>query len=127
MSGRLLDSWCGVKETFHYDRSSDLTTVSISQDCQRILDNNKELENHTDGYSKSRELRRVASIPLAVYEKWMREDGVNLMRMPKEEKKVYLKLKLDDPDWKHLNTAKKAQPYQRGSMSVIEAIRSSDS
>lgn len=95
---RLLDSSGGIISEFHYDHSSDVTTVNQVQDVEPIVERNKILRSEGKGYSPSRELRRVASIPLVVIEQWMREDGVNLMTMPRAEKQIYLRRKLADSD-----------------------------
>lgn len=55
-----------VVSHFHYDESEKKATIVSTQDVEPILDNNKRLQNWNDGYSPSRELRRVASIPLVV-------------------------------------------------------------
>lgn len=52
--------------------------VRTTQDVEPILDLNKALQTDGDGYSKSRELRHYASIPLVVAEKWMNEHGVDV-------------------------------------------------
>ena len=63
-----------------------------------IIENNKRLRAEDKGYSSSRELRRVASIPLVVIERWMQEDGVNFLALGKQDKSAYLRKKLNDPD-----------------------------
>lgn len=47
------------------------------QDVAPVLDRNKALATHNDGYSPSREMRRAASIPLVVIEQWKRE-GIDI-------------------------------------------------
>jgi len=48
-----------------------------TQDVEGVLDDNKRLYSDGDGYSESRELRRVASIPMVIVEQWMAE-GVDI-------------------------------------------------
>jgi|TARA_R100000963_G_C4614437_1_gene83799 hypothetical protein len=95
---RLLDASGGVISEFHYDHSSDLTTVKMVQDVEPIVENNKDLRSQGKGYTPSKDLRHVASIPLVIVEQWIKEDGVNFMTLPKHEKSVYLRRKLADPD-----------------------------
>lgn len=71
------------------------------QDCEPILDNNKRLYTLNDGYSPSRDLRRVASIPLTVVEQWMKE-GVNIFDKNCAEA---IRKKLNSPEWLYLRTA----------------------
>ena len=81
MSKRLLDADGGVISEFHYDHSSDLTTIKMGQDGE-----------------PSGDMRHVASIPLVVVEQWIKEDGVNFMTLPRHEKSIYLRRKLNDID-----------------------------
>lgn len=67
-----------------------------------VLDWNKAAKTHNDGYSQSRELRRVARIPAIVAHKWLVEEGWDCH---KPEYADRLLKKLNDPDWAHLRTA----------------------
>ncbi len=74
-----------------------------TQDVEPILEDNKRLYNEPGGgWSKSRELRRVASIPLVVAEKWMREEGIDIFS---PDHWPAIRRKLNDPEWRHLRTA----------------------
>lgn len=91
----------GVATRLH--RGSDGTlTFERTQDCEPILERNKALQNDGDGYSPSRDLRRVASIPNVVIEKWLNEDGINLFDPAHADA---VRRKLNDPEWRHLRTA----------------------
>ena len=76
--------------------------LRISQDVSQVLEHNKIYRNHNDGYSESRELRRVARIPDAVGLKWLIEEG---WWYGDQENADRLLKKLNDPDWAHLRTA----------------------
>lgn len=52
--------------------------VHREADVEPILELNKALLASGDGYTPSRELRRAATIPLAVIEKWRNELGVDV-------------------------------------------------
>lgn len=52
--------------------------VHREADVEPILEANKALFNSGDGYSPSRELRRAASIPNAIIEKWRNELGIDV-------------------------------------------------
>jgi hypothetical protein len=71
------------------------------QDVGAVLDQNKKLQNHNDGYSESRELRRVASIPAVVIEQWKNE-GIDIFN---PDHAVAVARKLNDPDYAYLRTA----------------------
>ena len=98
MSGRIFDASGGIISQFHYDHDGDTTIIQRVQDVEPIIENNKRLRAEGRGYSPSRELRRVASIPLVVVERWIQEDGVNFMALGPKEKSAYLRRKLNDPD-----------------------------
>lgn len=70
----LLTSEQGVA---HFIRDNHDGTQSIlsRQDTDPILDRNKAMATENDGYSPSKEMRRVASIPYALAVKWLNEEG----------------------------------------------------
>lgn len=76
--------------------------VKITGDVAPVLELNKAMFNHNDGYSKSRELRRVASIPAIVRQKWLIEEGWDCLD-PGSVKK--LAEKLNSSDYAFLRTA----------------------
>lgn len=103
---RLLNDDGGVSSVFHYDPDGDKSTIETVQDCEPIVENNKALQTDgTTGDFQGKWGRRIASIPLVVAQKWMQEDGVNWLALPKHEKAVYLRRKLNDPQWRHLRTS----------------------
>ena len=101
---RLLEQG-NVTSTFHYDEMEDTSHVRSVQDVEPILENNKALQTFNDGYSPSRDLKRIASIPLVIAQRWMKEDGINWMTLPKHEKAKYLRRKLNDPEYSFLRTS----------------------
>ena len=72
------------------------------QDVESVLARNKALAREDDGYSPSRELRRAASIPLVVAEKWRNELGVDVLD---PDHWAAVKRLLNDPEWRWLRTA----------------------
>ena len=99
---KILDSHGGVVSEFHYDESEDKTTVNVVQDCEPIIEKNKALQSESPDNVLG---RRIASIPLVVVQKWMQEDGVNFLALPKHEKGKYLRRKLNDPEYRYLRTS----------------------
>lgn len=59
----------------HYDNMDNNLIVEHSQDVEAILKNNRGLRNEGLGMFKSGNGRRVASIPLVIYHKLMK-DGI---------------------------------------------------
>lgn len=87
----------------HYDdRTGDVVGWENRQDVGAVLENNKANATHNDGFSPDRSLRRVASIPTIVIEKWRREYGVDVMN-PEHMPKVMALLR--DPDWRYLRNS----------------------
>lgn len=97
----LLTSSAGIR---HYMRTNEdgSHTFAASQDTDPILENNKALANHNDGYGQSRELRRVASIPFVLIQKWLHEEGWDAFDPQYADK---LAQKLNSSDFMHLRTA----------------------
>lgn len=82
---------------------ADSLTIVNEVDVENNLSANKELYNDQDkGWSKTREFRRVAHIPNILVEKWLIEDGVNVM-LP--ENKKWLRRKLNSSEYLYLRTA----------------------
>jgi len=83
--------------------NADSLTIVNEEDVEPNLDVNKELYNDQDGgWSKSREFRRVASIPNILIEKWLIEENVNVL-LP--ENKQWLRKKLNSNEYLYLRTA----------------------
>ncbi len=91
----------GLRTEFHADALDDAVTIRRVQDVEAIIENNKALYSHNDGYTPSRDLKRVASIPLSVIEDWMKE-GVNIFDPNCAEA---VRRKLNDPQYLYLRTA----------------------
>ncbi|MFA6043623.1 MAG: hypothetical protein WC718_01450 [Phycisphaerales bacterium] len=73
-----------------------------TQPVDDILDRNKAMATENDGYSQSRELRRVASVPYIIALKWLNEEGWWMFDPEHADK---LAAKLNSSDWQHLRTA----------------------
>lgn len=99
--------WKSEAGTAHYWRDTeDGAEIKSVTDVAPILERNKAMANHNDGWSPSKELRRVGSIPFALIHKWLCEDGVNVLDAGHDpHAAAYLMRKLNDPDYRHLRTA----------------------
>lgn len=65
-------------ETRFVEDSDGSLIVHRLADVEPLLELNKALATSGDGYTPSRDLRRAASIPLAIIEKWKNELGVDV-------------------------------------------------
>ena len=97
----LADAPGGVSHYWIDDGDGNYRIASF-QDTDAILDQNKAKANHNDGYSPSRDLRRVAEIPWIIWLKWKQEEGWDALNPRYADR---LARKLNDPDWAHLRTA----------------------
>jgi hypothetical protein len=84
-----------------YDAPTGTSIIERAQDVSPILEANKILYTADDGYSPSREFRRVATIPKIIVEQWMRE-GVNLFD---KNCRAEIRRRLNDSTNLHLRTA----------------------
>ena len=93
-----------IKRNFRYDHTDDKGVVHSTQDVQPLLEMNKKEINGDSLYDTSKApmgMRKVASIPLIVIEKWRTELGIDVMNkdhMPK------VKQLLNDPEYAYLRT-----------------------
>jgi hypothetical protein len=71
------------------------------------LKHNKRLLNLNDGYSKSREMKRIASIPTIALSVWANEyNGTsNWFGLPKQIQTKILKTKLNSNEFKYFRTS----------------------
>jgi hypothetical protein len=93
-----------VKTKLTYDHDTDSIVSNRVQDVQPILELNKKEALGDSIYGPTNpasDMRKVASIPLVIIEKWKRELGVDVFNkdhMPK------VKQLLNDPEYKWLRT-----------------------
>lgn len=73
------------------------------QEVDPVLDHNRVVRNHCgDGYTPSRDMKRVASIPVSIIHKWLTEEGIDVWSGDQQDR---LAKKLNDPDYAFLRTA----------------------
>jgi hypothetical protein len=95
MTGLPLGSAAGMAESLHFGESDDTFTINRVQDVEPFLDANKRAQSDGEGWSPSREWRRVASIPPVVVEIWKKQWGVDPL---KPDNHKLLKRLLNDPE-----------------------------
>ena len=99
----LFTSAAGVDHAWR-EEADGTVVFAASQDVGAILEHNKRAQTHNDGYSPSREMARVASIPLVVLCKWMTEEGWDPFS-PDPDCQKRLARKLDSDEYRHLRTS----------------------
>ena len=98
--GSIVDRDGNVMTEYIYNAYDDSLTVKRSADIEANVESNKR-EYIDNQHSKFGDLKRVASIPVVVMEKWIAEDGINYMA---PEHKDALRRKLNDPDNRFMRT-----------------------
>tara|TARA_R100001015_G_C4543617_1_gene107057 strand:- start:218 stop:550 length:333 start_codon:yes stop_codon:yes gene_type:complete len=95
------------KTTYINDEMDKKIAVKEEVNINPHLQHNKQLLNLNDGYSKSRDLKRIASIPTIALSVWANEyNGTNnWFGLPKEIQKKILKQKLNSNEFKYFRTA----------------------
>jgi len=95
------------KTTYINDEMDKKIAVKEEVNIDSHLKHNKRLLNLNDGYSKSRELKRVASIPTIALSVWANEynGDSNWFGLPKEVQKKILKEKLNSSEFRYFRTA----------------------
>lgn len=104
---RLLDARGGVVSEFHYDDAANRVFINQVQDVEPFLEANKRAQIDSDGYSKSRELRHIGHVPNVILMQWAKADGVNPLKMRREEFSAWILRKLKDPDNRFFRTVDK--------------------
>lgn len=92
----------GVSHYWRGEADGGATIIS-QQDVGGALERNKAMRLHNDGYTPSRDMRRVAFIPAIIRDKWLAEEGWDAYRADLYPEK--LAQKLNDPDYAFLRTA----------------------
>ena len=92
-----------VVSEWDYDAADDRMILKRRQDIEPILERNFEQYalDDTEGWTPSRDMRRVANIPNVTIEQWMRE-GINIYK-PEDWPKI--RARLNDPSYLRLRTA----------------------
>ena len=95
------------KTTYINDEMDKKIAVKEEVNINPHLQHNKQLLNLNDGYSKSRDLKRIASIPTIALSVWANEyNGTsNWFGLPKDIQKKILKQKLNSNEFKYFRTA----------------------
>ena len=94
-------------KTKYIQESDGKLTINNQQDLNPLMKRNKELYNLNDGYTASRDMRRVASVPPIILQIWTKEyNGTrNWLALPKETQKKILTKKLNSSDFRYFRTS----------------------
>ena len=94
-------------KTRYIQESDGKLTINNQQDLNPLLERNKKLYTQNDGYTASRDMRRIASVPPIILQIWTKEyNGTNnWWALPKEIQQKIMKTKLNSSDFKYFKTS----------------------
>jgi hypothetical protein len=101
---RLLTSTAGIRWGYR-DEPGQGVTFAAQADVTPILEANQAAASHNNGYSPDKSLRRCATIPLIILQKWRETEGWDPFNTSDPDVQKKLAAKLDDPEWQYLRTA----------------------
>lgn len=89
----------GMEEWFHWDHATRSFTIEYKQPLGDLLTRTREESADTGGWSKSRELRHVASIPVVLHMEMIKRYGADPFKRGNED---LMRRVLRDPEWRYL-------------------------
>jgi len=96
------DQITGVRHDYYWDDENDQMTIRNRHYIADILESNKRQFNKTTDARYGNEMvHHVADIPVSLWIRWKRDEGVDILDNT-EEAKRFLKRKLNDPEFRHL-------------------------
>ena len=100
---RILESNGQYQTRLHCDDGEGSAGFAIEtiENVAPVIERNKQLST-SDGYSQTREWRRIASIPLVVQLQWKQQYGVEVWN---RNHLTAVKRLLNDPDWRWLRSS----------------------
>lgn len=99
--GRLLDTTPdGTSQFLHVE--DDRLAVQTVADVTPVIEANKAAAASGDGYTPSRDMRKIASIPPSVQLMWIERYGADPLAKGNE---TLLRRLLNDPEWMFLRTS----------------------
>ena len=94
-------------KTRYIQEADGKLTVHNQQNLNPLMERNKKLYTQNDGYTASRDMRRVASVPPIMLQIWTKEyNGTrNWWALPKEIQKKIMRTKLNSNEFRYFKTS----------------------
>ena len=94
-------------KTKYIKESDGKLTINNQQDLNPLMNRNKRLYTLNDGYTASRDMKRVASVPPIILQIWSKEyNGTNnWWGLPKEIQKKIMRTKLNSNEFRYFRTS----------------------
>lgn len=93
----------GITKLFHRLHDGDWCHETV-QDCDPIVEANKEAQNHCSPWNADRTMRLEARIPLIFREVWIRRYGVDFLSPDPDMQRRVDRL-LNDSEWRWMRTS----------------------
>ena len=91
---RLLDHTGRTLRVFHYDSADDRVTIQTHEDVEPVIDAVSAIRNRHRS-AEGVHMRMLGSIPVPILNKWRIDDGVDVLRLPRQEFFAYVRRKLN--------------------------------
>lgn len=91
----------GMEEWFHWSEADRQFAIEYRQPLDEMFTRIREESADTGGWSKSRELRHVATVPVTAQLDMVKRYGPDILKDQRAFRRV-----LDDPDWRYLRIGK---------------------
>ena len=94
-------------KTRYIQESDGKLTIHNQQNLNPLMERNKKLYNQNDGYTPSRDMKRIASVPPLILQIWTKEyNGTNnWWALPKDTQKKIMRTKLNSSEFRYFRTA----------------------
>ena len=99
--------WDAGVKTRYIQESDGKLTINSQHDLNSLMYRNKKLYTHNDGYTASKDFKRVASVPPIILQLWTKEynGSNNWWALPKDIQKKIMRTKLNSNEFKYFRTA----------------------
>lgn len=91
----------GMQEIFHWSEPDRQFAIEYRQDGDAAVTAAREKAADTGGWSKSRDMQHVGTIPTVVLLEMARRYGPDIIKDTRLQRRA-----LDDPEWRYLRVAK---------------------
>ena len=94
-------------KTRYIQESDGKLTIHNQQNLNPLMERNKKLYTLNDGYTPSKDMKRIASVPPIILQIWTKEynGNNNWWGLPKEIQKKIMKTKLNSSEFRYFRTA----------------------
>ena len=94
-------------KTRYIQESDGKLTIHNQQNLNPLMERNKKLYTQNDGYTASRDMRRIASVPPIMLQIWTKEynGSNNWWALPKDTQKKIMKTILNSNEFRYFKTS----------------------